>query len=103
MSEQGGADTPDSGKTERTKKTTRKRRRAKLGLLSCVKRGMVLSGPDDDDGRFVAGVEGDFSIRKGVVRGRETLTDFSVQSDMHCKVFPLYKEYGFVFPSEGGR
>lgn len=36
--------------------------------------------------------------RKAVVHGREFLTHFRQQSDMHCKTFPLFKELGLVFP-----
>ena len=49
-----------------------------------------------------AGVEGDFSIRKSVYQGTDSLSHFHAQCDMHCRVtFPLIRRLKlFVSTSE---
>ena len=49
-----------------------------------------------------AGVEGDFSIRKNVYQGRDLLSHFHAQCDIHCRTtFPLIKRLG-LFPQDEG-
>ena len=38
-----------------------------------------------------AGVEGDFSTRKSVVQGRDSLLHYRTQSEMRCKAFPVLR------------
>ena len=47
-----------------------------------------------------AGVEGDFSIRKSVYQGRDSLSHFPAQCDMHCRVtFPLIRRLKLFVPT----